>query len=76
MKRFWFILPTSERFKRVDDVIRIYNEVQKKVPSKLLLIGDGPERANIETTCRGLGVCDNIHFLGETATRRRDPVYL
>jgi N-acetyl-alpha-D-glucosaminyl L-malate synthase BshA len=53
------------KVKRVDDVIRVYSEVQKKVPSKLLLIGDGPERANLETTCRGLGVCDNIHFLGK-----------
>ena len=53
------------KVKRVEDVIRVYSEVQKKVPSKLLLIGDGPERANIETTCRGLGVCDNIHFLGK-----------
>jgi len=53
------------KVKRVDDVVRIFHEVSKEVPSKLLLIGDGPERSNIEKTCRELDMCDDIHFLGK-----------
>ncbi len=51
--------------KRVPDVIRIFNEVQKKVPSILLLIGDGPERSQCEILCRELGIEDKVRFLGK-----------
>jgi N-acetyl-alpha-D-glucosaminyl L-malate synthase BshA len=37
----------------------------KKIPSKLLLIGDGPERMNCEMMCRELGNCDHVRFLGK-----------
>lgn len=53
------------KVKRVDDVIRLFHIVQHKIPSKLLLIGDGPERSNIEKTCRELKVCDKVTFLGK-----------
>lgn len=53
------------KVKRVDDVIRLFHIVQRKIPSKLLLIGDGPERSNIEKTCRELKVCDKVTFLGK-----------
>lgn len=51
--------------KRVDDVIKVFAEIQKKVPSRLLLVGDGPERNNMEILCRDLGVCDHVRFLGK-----------
>lgn len=51
--------------KRVEDVIHIFKEVHAKVPSRLLLIGDGPERQNMEMLCRDLGICDEIRFLGK-----------
>ena len=51
--------------KRVPDVIRIFNEVQKKVPSILLLIGDGPDRSQCEILCRELGIGDKVRFLGK-----------
>jgi N-acetyl-alpha-D-glucosaminyl L-malate synthase BshA len=51
--------------KRVPDVIRIFNEVQKKVPSVLVLIGDGPERSQCEMLCRELGIQDKVQFLGK-----------
>jgi N-acetyl-alpha-D-glucosaminyl L-malate synthase BshA len=53
------------KVKRVDDAIRIFDIVSKKVNSKLLLIGDGPERQNLEQLCRELGLCDDIRFLGK-----------
>jgi N-acetyl-alpha-D-glucosaminyl L-malate synthase BshA len=39
--------------------------VLKKIPSKLLLVGDGPERMNIEMLCRELGNCNSVRFLGK-----------
>lgn len=53
------------KVKRVDDAVRIFNQINKVVPSKLLLVGDGPERHNVETLCRELGTCDHIRFLGK-----------
>jgi N-acetyl-alpha-D-glucosaminyl L-malate synthase BshA len=50
--------------KRVDDCIRIFNEVRKKIPSKLLLIGDGPERSNCEYLAKDLGIYDDVTFYG------------
>ncbi|MCX7983399.1 MAG: N-acetyl-alpha-D-glucosaminyl L-malate synthase BshA [Bacteroidetes bacterium] len=51
--------------KRVPDVIRIFYEIQKKVPSILLLIGDGPERSLCEHLCRELHIEDKVKFLGK-----------
>jgi len=51
--------------KRVADVIRIFNEVQKKVPSVLVLIGDGPDRSQCEILCRELGIQKKVRFLGK-----------
>lgn len=50
--------------KRVPDTIRILADVIKKVPAKLLLIGDGPERSEAEKLARELGVDDKVKFLG------------
>ncbi len=51
--------------KRVPDVIRIFYEVKKKIPSKLILVGDGPDRSNCERLCRELDICDDVKFLGK-----------
>lgn len=51
--------------KRVTDVIRIFNEVQKKVPSVLILIGDGPDRSQCEMLCREFGIEKKVRFLGK-----------
>ena len=53
------------KVKRVDDVVKVFALIADKIPSKLLLIGDGPERTNIELLCRETGVCDRITFLGK-----------
>ena len=53
------------KVKRVEDVIYVFEKVLKKIPSKLLLIGDGPERRKLEDLCRQIGLCDEIRFLGK-----------
>ncbi len=51
--------------KRVPDVVKIYDQVRKKIPSKLLLVGDGPDRSNSEQLARELGIFHDIKFLGK-----------
>jgi len=53
------------KVKRVPDVLEIYRKVAAKVPAKLLLIGDGPERAMVEDECRNCDVCSDVTFLGK-----------
>ncbi len=51
--------------KRVQDVVKIFNLVHQKIPSKLLLVGDGPERSNCEQLARELNLINDITFLGK-----------
>lgn len=53
------------KVKRVEDVVLIFNEVNKQIPGKLLFVGDGPERGHAEELCRRLGICDDIRFVGK-----------
>ena len=53
------------KLKRVQDVVDIFMLLNKKIPSKLLLIGDGPERAEIEAFTRSCENCGEIKFLGK-----------
>ncbi len=53
------------KVKRVEDVLMVFNNLRKKIPVKLLLVGDGPERIRVESLCRELGTCDDIRFLGK-----------
>lgn len=51
--------------KRVDDVVYIFKKILEKVPAKLLLVGDGPERSRIEKLCRSLGICADTVIIGK-----------
>lgn len=53
------------KVKRVEDVLRVFDKVRKEVPTRLILVGDGPERSNIEKLCRELKTCDDIISLGK-----------
>ncbi len=69
------IAPNNERIlihtsnfrkvKRTEDVIKMFQKVQEKIPSKLLMVGDGPERTANEQLCRELNICENVRFLGK-----------
>ncbi len=53
------------KVKRVQDVIHIFRKVNGTLPSKLLLVGDGPERHMAEELCRELQICEDVRFLGK-----------
>ena len=51
--------------KRVLDVVKIFNNIVKEIPAKLLMIGDGPDRDNAENLCRELRISEDVRFLGK-----------
>jgi N-acetyl-alpha-D-glucosaminyl L-malate synthase BshA len=51
--------------KRLTDVIEIFDRVRKKIPSRLLLIGDGPDRSQAEWLAVQKGIHDDVIFLGK-----------
>ncbi|MCD8540377.1 MAG: glycosyltransferase, partial [Leadbetterella sp.] len=53
------------KVKRIGDVIRVFARIREVVPSKLLLIGDGEERQNMELLTRQLGIDEDVRFIGK-----------
>lgn len=54
------------KVKRIPDVIAIFNGIQKKLPAKLVMVGEGPEKAAAEKQARQLGIEDKVLFLGNS----------
>lgn len=52
--------------KRIPDVIRIFHKIQSKVPAKLIMVGEGPEKERAEQLCLDLGIEDKVIFLGNS----------
>ncbi len=52
--------------KRIEDVIRVFYLVQKEIPSKLLMVGEGPEKRKAELLVKKLGLYDKVIFLGNS----------
>jgi N-acetyl-alpha-D-glucosaminyl L-malate synthase BshA len=52
--------------KRITDAIEVFDRVRKKIPSKLLLMGDGPDRSRAEWLAVQKGIHDDVVFLGKT----------
>ena len=61
------IIHTSNfrKVKRVEDVVKVFANISKKTPAKLLMVGDGPERVNAEDLSRELGISHDVRFLGK-----------
>ncbi len=53
------------KIKRIPDVIRTFARILVEIPSRLLLIGDGPERSGAEALCRELNIVNEVRFLGK-----------
>lgn len=53
------------KVKRIGDVIKVFNNIHKEIPAKLLMIGDGPERSHAEDQCRELNISHDVRFLGK-----------
>ena len=51
--------------KRVTDVVEIFDRVQKKIPSRLVMVGDGPDRSNAEWLVRNKKLGCQVSFLGK-----------
>jgi N-acetyl-alpha-D-glucosaminyl L-malate synthase BshA len=70
-----FICPNNEKLlvhasnfrkvKRIDDIIKTFAKIRKHIPSKLLMVGDGEERQNMELLSRDLGLSEDIRFIGK-----------
>lgn len=54
------------KVKRVQDVVKVFAGIRTSKKAKLLLVGDGPERYNVEQMCREVGYCDDINFIGKS----------
>lgn len=54
------------KVKRIPDVIHIFNKIQAKLPAKLVMVGDGPEKVKAEVLCEELGISDRVIFLGNS----------
>jgi N-acetyl-alpha-D-glucosaminyl L-malate synthase BshA len=54
--------------KRATDAVEVFARVNRQIPSRLLLIGDGPDRSQAEFLARGKGIEDRIHFLGKQSS--------
>lgn len=54
------------KVKRIKDVIMIFNGIQKEIPAKLMMVGDGPEKEKAEQLAMDLGIYDKIIFFGNS----------
>lgn len=54
------------KVKRILDVVKVFYEVQKDIPAKLMMVGDGPEKAAAEDLCDELGITDKVIFFGNS----------
>lgn len=63
-ERLWVHVSNFRPVKRIMDVIETFHIASKEIPSKLLMIGDGPDRSRGEQRCRELGISDDVVFLG------------
>ncbi|RZJ68798.1 MAG: N-acetyl-alpha-D-glucosaminyl L-malate synthase BshA, partial [Flavobacterium sp.] len=54
------------KVKRIPDVIKIFFEIQKRIPSKLMMVGDGPEKEPAEKLCQELGISEKVIFFGNS----------
>ncbi|PHS52389.1 MAG: N-acetyl-alpha-D-glucosaminyl L-malate synthase BshA [Lutibacter sp.] len=52
--------------KRAADVIDTFNKIQKEIPSKLLIVGEGPDRENLESLAKELGILEKVLFMGNS----------
>ena len=54
------------KVKRIPDVIEIFYKIQQQIPSKLMMVGDGPEKEVAENLCQKLGISEKVIFFGNS----------
>ena len=55
------------KVKHIPDVIKIFYGIQKEIPAKLMMVGEGPEKEKAELLCEELGIMDKVMFLGQSS---------
>ncbi|MBC5863355.1 N-acetyl-alpha-D-glucosaminyl L-malate synthase BshA [Flavobacterium turcicum] len=54
------------KVKRIPDVVQVFYNIQKEIPAKLMMVGDGPEKEKAEQLCQELGIMDKVIFFGNS----------
>lgn len=54
------------KVKRIPDIIKIFYKIQKEIPAKLMMVGDGPEKEKAEKMCRKYGIQEKVIFFGNS----------
>ena len=54
------------KVKNIPDVVIVFYKIQQKIPAKLMMVGDGPEKAKAEKLCEKLGITDKVIFFGNS----------
>lgn len=54
------------KVKRIPDVIKIFHRIQKEIPAKLIMVGEGPEKERAEDMCDAMGIKEKVLFLGNS----------
>lgn len=54
------------KVKRIPDIVKIFYNIQKEIPAKLMMVGDGPEKEKAEILCQELGILDKVIFFGNS----------
>ena len=54
------------KVKNIPDVVKVFYKIQEKIPAKLMMVGDGPEKIVAEQLCEKLGIQDKVIFFGNS----------
>ena len=54
------------KVKQIPDVVNIFYNIQKEIPAKLMMVGEGPEKLEAEKLCKKLGILDKVVFFGNS----------
>jgi N-acetyl-alpha-D-glucosaminyl L-malate synthase BshA len=55
------------KVKRIPDIIKIFYKIQERIPAKLMMVGDGPEKVKAEQLCKELNIEDKVIFFGNSS---------
>ena len=64
-ERILIHISNFRKVKRIDDILAIFQIVRKQIPSKLVLVGDGPERTHLNTLVNEMGITNDVIFTGK-----------
>lgn len=54
------------KVKNIPDVVKVFHKIQEKIPAKLMMVGNGPEKEAAEILCEKLGISDKVIFFGNS----------